>query len=318
VAHKEKKTAPPSLSAVVVIPDIYKTIKKTMDYLKEQTAADKVELVFVGPSSVKLELDESEFINFLSWQFIGIPSVISISHSYCAGIRKAHSPIVILVEDHAFPEAHWAELLIKDHKEPYAVVGPSMRNANPESLVSRADFYQAYAAWVYPAESKSMESLPAHNSSYKRDILLQFDSQLEDFMESEHLLHRKLRSMGYKLFLEGRTYTSHVNFVSTVSSWSYWFRKRFYAGRQYASTWSRSWSLAHRLLFVMATPLIPFIRLWRIFGYVKHLERPSSYPSLLTIMLSGLLAESYGHVFGYITGFGQWLENLPKYEFHRE
>lgn len=318
MADKDKKESKPSLSAIVVIPDIYQTIKKTMDYLKAQTAAYKVELVFVGPSSLRQELDESEFKNFHSCQFVGISSVISISRSYCVGIRKARSPIVILVEDHAFPEAHWAELMIKDHEEPYAVVGPSMRNANPESLVSRADFYQAYAAWAYPTETKSMESLPAHNSSYKREILLQFDSQLEDFMEAEYLLHRKLRSMGYKLLLEGRTYTSHVNFVSTASSWSYWFRKRFYAGRQYASTWSRSWSLAHRLLFVVATPLIPFVRLWRIFGYVRRLERPSTYPSLLFIMLSGLLAESYGHIFGYIGGFGKWLENLPKYEFHRE
>ena len=171
---------------------------------------------------------------------------------------------------------------------------------------------------MYPAKSRAMESLPAHNSSYKKDTLLQFNDHLEDFMESEHLLHRKLRSMGYQLFLEGETYTSHVNFVSTFSSWSYWFKKRFYAGRQYTSTWSRSWSWPRRLLFVIATPAIPFIRLWRVFKYVVPLEKPASYPSVIAIMLSGLIAESCGHIFGYLGGFGDWLNNLPKYEFHRE
>lgn len=314
----DKKDSRPSLSAVVVIPDIYETVRKTMDYLKAQTAVDKVEIVFVGPSTQQLELDVSELTNFHSWQFIGIPRVITISRSYCVGIRNARSPVVVLCEDHAFPEAHWAELLIKDHEEQWVVVGPSMRNANPESLVSRADFYQAYGAWAYPMVRKAMESLPAHNSSYKKDILLQFDNQLEDFMEAEYLLHRLLRSKGYELLLEGGTYTAHVNFISTFSSWSYWFKKRFYAGRQYASTWSRSWSLARRVVFTMATPLIPFIRLWRIFRYVRRIERPSSYPSLLSVILSGLIAESYGHILGYIGGVGEWLENLPKYEFHRE
>lgn len=314
----DKKENTPSLSVVVVIPDIYETVKKTMGYLKAQTAADKVEIVLVGPSTQQQELDVSELTNFHSWQFIGVPSVISISRSYCAGIRKARSPIVVLGEDHTFPEAHWAELLIKDHEEQWAVVGPSMRNANPESLVSRADFYQAFSAWAYPTERKAMESLPAHNSSYKRDILLQLNEQLEDFMEAEYLLHRLLRSKGYKLLLEGGTYTAHINFVSSFSSWSHWFKKRFYAGRQYASTWSRSWSIPRRVIFAMATPLIPFIRLWRIFGNVRRLERPSSYLPLAAVMLSGLAAESYGHIFGYIGGVGDWLENLPKYEFHRE
>ncbi len=318
MTDKNETESKPSLSVVVVIPDEYETVKKTMGYLKAQTAANRMEVVAVGPPSIQHELNESEFANFHSWQFVMIPRVISISHSYCAGIRKARSPIVILGEDHAFPEAHWAELLIKDHEEPYAIVGPCMHNANPETLVSRADFYQAYGAWIYPAKSKTMESLPAHNSSYKREILLQFDDQLEDLMESEHLLQRKLRSMGYQLFLEGNTYTSHVNFISTVASWSHWFRKRFYAGRQYASTWSSSWSLPRRLFFIIATPAIPFIRLWRVFKYVARLEKPSSYPSLIAIMLSGLIAESCGHAFGYAAGYGDWLNNLPKYEFHRE
>jgi hypothetical protein len=68
----------------------------------------------------------------------------------------------------------------------------------------------------------------------------------------------------------------------------------------------------------MATPLIPFIRLWRILRQVGRREKPLTYPGMVIIMLSGLLAESYGHIFGYIGGVGKWIENLPKYEFHRE
>jgi hypothetical protein len=314
----DKKELSAALSAVVVIPDIYETVKKTISYLKAQTAADKVEIVFVGPSTQQLELDTSDLTNFHSWQYIGVPKVITICRSYCVGIRSARSPIVILAEDHSFAEAHWAELLIKDHEENWAVVGPSIRNANPESLVSRADFYQAFSAWAYPSERKAMESLPAHNSSYKRDILIQFDSQLEDLMEAEYLLHRLLRSRGYNLLLEGGTYTAHVNFVSTFSSWSYWFQKRFYAGRQYSSTWSRSWPLTRRAIFALATPLIPFIRLARIIKQVYRLEKPGIWLIIVPIMLSGLAAESCGHLYGYIGGVGNWLENLPKYEFHRE
>ena len=74
--------------------------------------------------------------------------------------------MVVLSEDHSFPEAGWAEALIEAHRGPWSVVGPVVRNANPDSLISWADFLLGYGTWLDPAPGGEISQLPGHNSSY--------------------------------------------------------------------------------------------------------------------------------------------------------
>ncbi|MFC2069371.1 hypothetical protein ACFLTP_10265, partial [Chloroflexota bacterium] len=211
-------------------------------------------------------------------------------------------------------DAKWAEVLIAAHSEPWAAVGPSMCNSNPETMLSWADFYQAYGAWAIPISSGSVRLLPGHNSSYKRDILLSFGDQLESLMEAENILHRYLKAKGYELLLESRTCTSHLNF----GTWSSWLPKRYYTGRQVSSTWSNKWSWPRRLMFTVASPLIPWIRLGRIQRNV-HRGQPANFLfRLIPIMTVGLLVEGIGYMMGFAAGAGDSIEKIEKYEYHRD
>ena len=314
VSEQDKQESSPALSAIVVIPDTYDTVRRTIRYLQAQTVVKRMELVFVLPSRQQVSLDESELACFHSWQVVEVGRIPSIARGFVAGIRKAHAPIIALTEDHSFPDSRWAELFIAAHRSHWAVVGPTMRNGNPDSIISWADFYQAYGEWTQPRLSGLVRHLPGHNSSYKRDILLAYGDGLEDLMEAESVLHRDLEAKGYELMLEAGTCTSHLNF----SSWSSWFFVRYYAGRQFAATWSRNWQWYRRLLFTVASPLIPCIRLWRI---VKQVYRGRSFGfvvRLLPVLIPGLIVEGAGHMVSYALGAGNSCEKLSQYEFHRE
>lgn len=310
---QNKPSTRPALAAIVVIPDTYDTVRRTMSHLKAQTAAKRIEIILVVPSQQQLELDESELTCFHSWHVVEVGKVTSIGHGFVAGIRQSHAPIVALTEDHSFPDADWAKLLIAAHRQPWAAVGPSMRNGNPDNIVSQADFYQAYGEWSQPISSGSVRHLPGHNSSYKRDVLLAYGNKLGDLMQAESVLHRHLRAQGYKLRLESATCTSHLNFIS----WSSWIPLRYYTGRQFAATWSREWSWLHRLLFTVAFPLIPCVRLWRVQKQVRRSQNLGFLIRLLPAMLVGFLVESIGHMMGYLKGIGNSVEKVSKYEFHR-
>jgi hypothetical protein len=318
--RSEKGTAPeveqpaaPALSAIVVIPDTYDTVRNTMQHLKSQTTVRQIEIVIVKPRGMQIGLDESDFKPFHSWQIIEVEAISSIAQGFTAGIRKARAPIVALTEDHSFPDEKWAELFIAAHKQPYAIVGPSMCNGNPGSILSWADFYQAYGEWTHPVSSGLVRHLPGHNSSYKKTIMLTLGNELETLMEAESVLHRHLKAKGYELYLESGTCTSHFNF----DTWSAWIPARYYTGRQFASTWSHSWSWPRRLLFTSASPLIPWVRLWRVQSCVRRGQNRWFLLRLLPIMLSGLLVEGVGHMLGYAAGAGDSVEKVGKYEFHR-
>lgn len=308
-----KPSGTPALSAVVVIPDTYEIVRRTMECLRAQTIAEQVEIVIVAPSRQQIGLDERELACFHSWQVVGVGKVTSIGDGFAAGIRNARAPIVALTEDHSYPDANWAEAFVSAHRQPWAAVGPRMRNGNPGTMVSWADFYQAYGEWTDPISSGTVRHLPGHNSSYKRDILLSLGEELKIFMQAESVLHRYLVARDYRLFLETSTCTTHLNF----DTWSAWIPARYHTGRQFASTWAHSWSRARRLFFTLASPMIPWVRLWRIQKRVCRREPPVFQIRLLPIMLVGLLVEGLGHLIGYVAGAGDSIEKVAKYEFHR-
>jgi hypothetical protein len=119
-----------------------------------------------------------------------------------------------------------------------------MRNGNPNNMISWADFYQAYGQWAQPVQSGFVHTVPGHNSSYKRDILISLSDALFVLMQAESVLLRQLIQKGHKIVLESQTCTSHLNF----SSWSTWIPSKFYAGKLFAGTWAYSWPWPKRLI----------------------------------------------------------------------
>jgi hypothetical protein len=188
-----------------------------------------------------------------------------------------------------------------------------MTNGNPDSLVSWADFYQAYGEWADPVPSGPVHHLPGHNSSYKRDLLLGLGDGLTLLMESEEILQAHLVAQGYGLLLESATCTAHLNF----SSWSDWIPARYYKGRQFASTWAHDWRLPRRFLFAAASPLIPFIRTWRIQRNVRRGKSLGFLVRLLPVLLLGMVFDGFGQMLGYAAGPGNAIEKVAMYEYDR-
>ncbi|MFC1904219.1 hypothetical protein ACFLXT_00405 [Chloroflexota bacterium] len=313
VSKHDQQAGQPALSAIMLVNGTFDSVRRTMSYLQAQTMAAQMEIILVTPSYKQLRLEIPRLACFHSWRAVEIGEITSIAHGYAVGISQANAPIVALTQDHAFPDNKWAELFIAAHRQHWAAVGPKMGNGNPDTTISWADFYIAYGEWAHPASSGAVRHLPGHNSSYKRDILIKYGNELKDLLEAESVLHRRLKAGGYELMLESGTCTLHVNYVA----WESWLRKRYYQGRQFVSTWAKSWSLAHRLLFMVATPLILCLRLWRL---QKHILRGQTICLLVRLMpalLLGLLAESVGHIFGCAAGPGNCIEKMNKYEFDR-
>src|SRR5512145_855320 len=131
---------PPEMSVVLVTPDRYETIRTTVKYLRAQTVRERLEIVIVAPSTATLHLDHTEIKEFLRCRVVEVGAVRSIAEGNAAGVRQASAPVVALAEDHSYPDPGWAAALIEAHQHSWAVVGPAVRNANPKSVISWADF----------------------------------------------------------------------------------------------------------------------------------------------------------------------------------
>jgi hypothetical protein len=305
----------PELSVVIVTPDCYETIRKTMGHLRAQTARDRLEIVMVAPSTRQLGLCDRELLDFSRVSVAEVGEIDSIARAYAAGIRQATAPVVVLSEDHSFPEPGWAATLIERHREDWAVVGPVVGNANPDGLISWADFLLGYGTWLDPVPGGEVSHLPGHNSSYKRAILRDFDADLEAWLEAECVLHWELKASGHRFYLEPGAKTAHLNFGELRP----WIPYLVHAGRVFAAARSRHWSLGRRLLYGGGAPLIPLVRLRRIRSELCRPGRPRElWPRVVPALLIGLIFDAAGQMMGYALGAGRAGRKLSSFEFHRD
>jgi hypothetical protein len=307
-----------AMSVVIVTPDSFDTIARTIARLRAQTVAQTLEVVIVAPSVDELALDATVLIGFFGYRVVTVGRIESIAHAYAAGIEFASAPIVALAEDHSFPVRGWAKALIVAHRQypNAAAVGPAICNANPGTRVSWADLYIGYGAWLHPQTAGIRSHLPGHNSSYKRDALLTaYGDRLGATMEAETVMQWDLRAKGHELYLEPAARTYHTNF-GLLSSW---IPVQYHGGRVFAAARSRTWSIWKRIAFSGGAPLIPFVRARRILRDVPKTGPPHrELLRTLPMLMFGLALDAIGQMVGTLVGAGASRRKLSLYEFHRE
>jgi hypothetical protein len=305
----------PEMSVVIATPDRYDAIRKTIEHLRAQTVAHRLELVIVAPSARQLGLDASELELFCRFRVVESGPGRNWGEANAVGVRQAGAPLVVLAEDHSYPDPDWAAALIAAHREPWAAVGPAVRAANPGSLVGWADLLIGFAPWIEPAPAGRVQLLPPRNSSYKRAILLEYGRDLAAMLEAEPVLHRDLRARGHELYLEPAARSAHVGFTR-LSSWT---RAEFLYGRIFAATRARSWSAARRVLYTGGGFLIPGVFLWRLRRDVRRVGRHHRLlPRVLPALIFGLILNAMGQIVGYGCGAGDAVQRSTPLAFVHE
>lgn len=303
----------PLLSIIVISPDSYATVRRTVRFLKQQTIRDRLELVFVAPAASTFKPDQDDVEDFPCCQVVEYQPFLSSAEARAVGTRAAKSSLVALVEDHCYPEPEWAEWLLGAHQQPWAGVGPAIRNANPETLTSQANMVIEYGPWLDPVNGGQHSHIPGHNSCYKRDVLLQFGESLGERLEAESVMQWELQSQGHRFAIEPHAVVRHENFARLVPS----IRLRFHGGRQFAANRAQAWSPGRRLLFAFASPLIPLVRWWRCVPLATRANRGTPPWRIWPVLALLLACDGAGECLGYLAGLGAATRRTSEMEFHR-
>ncbi|HEV2765363.1 MAG TPA: glycosyltransferase [Pyrinomonadaceae bacterium] len=310
-------TEPPTeLSVVIVTPDDFRTIRRTMRHLRAQTLRERMEVVVVAPSRASLGAAEGELEGFRRCVVVEVGEVSVVAEARAAGARAAGGEFVAFAEDHCFPSPEWAASLAEAHRAGWAAVGPAMHNANPRTMISWAGLMLHFGCCVEPAATGEAETLPWHNTSYRRDLLLAYGERLGSVLVVEGVLFDDLKARGHRLYFKPSAAAYHVN-ISRLSSWVI---HAFWGGRLFGATRAREkrWPAWRRLLHVGGAPLVPLLRLRRA---LRQIERKGLtrrlVPRIIPAMLAGLIPHALGEAAGYALGLGSAARRYSFYEVAR-
>ncbi|HET6639055.1 MAG TPA: hypothetical protein VFH82_09775 [Gemmatimonadota bacterium] len=306
----------PDLSAIVITPRSFETVRKTVEHLHAQDIRDRIEIVIGVPSEQGLEPDRELLGGFWGWQIVEVGEIDSLGPVMATCVRAARGPVVVYVEEHSYPEPGWAAALVQAHAGPWAAVGPEVMNANPESAVSWTAMFLDFTDFVAPRNPGPAASLASHQTSYKRDLLLAYGPRLDRFLENETTLQVDLMREGHRLYYEPAARTNHVN----VSRLRQFLGSQFFNCREFGANRASlgGWGWRRRLLYVAGSPLIPAVRGGRILRRIRRsgLER-SLLVRMLPSMLMGLASASAGELVGYVWGKGDASRRRVTFELER-
>ena len=231
-------SAEPRLGVVMVVGECRDRGQHALERLCAQSAIDAMRIVVVdvAPQGVRpLSAPDKAPV-----EIVRLPGVPEWAPARRAGVERLTTPVVAFVEEHCFTDPGWAEALIEAHEGPWATVGYSFRNANPDSYVSRSAMLTDYGLWLEPATRGPAQNLPGNNVSYKRDAFLALGDRLEAAFGSDFVAHEAFRERGLPMFLETRARAAHLNFTTVWETGltNYIWCRAMAARRANAAGWS--------------------------------------------------------------------------------
>jgi hypothetical protein len=293
----------PALSVILCTSGPFGAIETTVRHLGEQTARRQIELLIVTPDAARVRPPEERLARLHSWRIVEVGPFHTLAEAKVKTLPFASAPVIAFAEDHSFPEPGWAAALIEAHREEWTAVAPEMINANPGGLLSWANLFMHFAGSIEPGTRREV-AVPAasHNTSYKREALLEIRSELSALMNAEMFLNQRLRSSGHKCLLEPAARTRHVN-VSRLRPWlnHHWISGRLYGGTRASLG---NWSPLRRLIYIGGSPLVPPLRLARVRKEIRRTTHASLFPRLLPALIAGLAVYAAGEAMGYLLGVG--------------
>ena len=186
------------------------------------------------------------------------------------GFGESMGDVVANLESWMVPGPQWVEALRKAHEEhPSAPAIGGAVEFDPgggSSAFRWGDFFYEYGRHMSPADdsaadNREVDELTGANSSYKRAAL----DECEDLLERgawDSAIHERFKERGGSLWRAGPATVDYRG----EPKLSQVIQQRFHYGRWFASERSRQLGFFDRLTRCLASPLVPWIllrRLWR-------------------------------------------------------
>lgn len=302
----------PEVSIVIVVGDRRKRSAEALTSVLNQAGIKRAEVLLVDYASEGTEpLAGSD--HPLVRTIRKFPPE-TFGHLKAEGVRQAKSPIVAFLEDHIVVQPGWLESLLLTFEGPWAGVGAEVHNANPG--VGTADTLALinYGRWEPPLAAGEADMLAGNNTAYRRQVLMEHESELDELLISDTVLQWVLQSGGHKLYVDPSVSLKHRNPTTLVNG----IKAEFYYHWCFGAvrTVKFAWPWWKRLGQIALSPVVPWLRLRRLMILAKE-KGPEQYSHLLRNLFPALIilsAAVIGQDVGYLVGLSTGAQKFTEFE----
>jgi hypothetical protein len=208
----------------------------------------------------------------------------------------AKGQIVALIEDYGRPAHDWSQKIIEAHRENFPAIGGAIENEIDRSL-NWAVYYCDFGRYQNPIIDGPSNIASDANISYKASALVAIRSQWQETYR-ERVVNGALINGGHQISLSPEIilfqHRSDLRFKPAL-------QERFVWGSSYAAIRRKHLSLAKRLLYIVVSPVLPFLIVPRMTAIAIRKRRDlrpfiKALPAIFALTMSW----SFGELVGYI------------------
>jgi hypothetical protein len=306
----------PELAVVLVTSDRFATLRRTLRHLRQQTVRERIEIVLVGPEETAFaDLEPQELAGFAGWRTLAAGPIHEAERASAAGVVVVAAPLVALLENHVYPEPGWAAAILRAHQGPWVAVGSTVLNANPATATSWVEHFLSYSFHDQSAAAGEVERVSRNNVTFKRAALAAFGDRLPDVLARDGGLLEELRQRGHCFYREPQARMLHLN----PSRLAPLLALRVLSARAAAATRARTggWSRGRRLLYAVASPAFPLLRLRALWPRLRAHPERRVLPRIAPLFALALVLDAFGQALGFALGAGQSARRAGRYDLNR-
>lgn len=258
----------PPVSVTVLIPayNAAGTIRATLSSLLAQDFGEPYEIILVDSSS-----DETSRIvahEFPTVRLIHRDRQTDPGTARNLGIVQAGGEIIACLDADCIAPPDWLRRMVTAQRAGHQVVGGTIENGNPESLIAWAGYLGEFREWLPAGRARLVHHVPTCNISYHRSIFARFGGFPTRFYPQEDLLyHWRLSQHGVSIWFDPDIRVRHVH----RSTWRAYAQHLRRIGRITARvlnlTGGEGVFLARSpVLALLAAPVLPLVKWLRTVG----------------------------------------------------
>jgi hypothetical protein len=296
----------PDLSVIVTVVEGGATLLRCLSALRSQDRPPSMEVIIPYDDTVAsiglLAKDYPEF-EFLALGALrpGMPSSAFEEHELfdlrrSGGLRRAHGPLLAMLEDRGWPKPDWARQMVELHKRHSdAAIGGAVECVASDTL-RWAAYVCDFGRYQPPLDDRSPEYLSDINICYKREPFERFRA-LWQVRYQEATVNWALRRSGESLRLSDKPVV--VQERGPIGLWGM-VQERFHWGRVFGQARAHEAGLMRRLLWAATAPSVPMLLFARhVRCHTKKRQWDSQFmrsiPAILALLHLWCLGELIGN-----------------------
>lgn len=290
----------------VIIPSVngLPYIDECLTSLRKQEGQVKVEVIVLNCckdgtfNHIRKKFPQVRFMDF--------PKRLSIPELRAIGMSQAKGDIITITEDHCIPREDWYIEILKAHESSYAVIGGAVENGSVDRIVDWAAYLCEYSGVMPPIPHGEVDGIAGNNASYKRCVLEKM-SEIVKKNYWEFFLHEEMKKTGLKFLSVPTIVVQHKKEFDFL----YFLCQRFHYSRSFAGMRNAGVSFLKRIFYILSSPFLPPLLLFRIsFQVLKKRRHLREFSLSLPLLMIFMVSYAFGEFVGYLSGPGDSLAKV--------